>query len=121
MRFEWQHRGSPHIHGLAWLPGAPNIQNVFATDNIEEQQKAIHYIDSLVTTINPGILPDGSDFDSAPLPQTTPHICNVSYLEVSDYQEDLVKLVATCERHTKCSTSYCLRTKNGSQVCRFHQ
>ena len=19
MRFEWQHRGSPHVHGLAWL------------------------------------------------------------------------------------------------------
>ena len=26
MRFEWQHRGSPHVHGLAWLPGAPDVQ-----------------------------------------------------------------------------------------------
>ena len=26
LRFEWQHRGSPHVHGLAWLPGAPNVQ-----------------------------------------------------------------------------------------------
>lgn len=25
----------------------------------------------------------------------------------------------TCQRHTKCSTSYCLRTKQGQQVCRF--
>ena len=23
LRFEWQHRGSPHVHGLAWLPNAP--------------------------------------------------------------------------------------------------
>jgi len=21
--FEWQHRGSPHVHGLAWLHNAP--------------------------------------------------------------------------------------------------
>ena len=25
-RFEWQHRGSPHVHGLAWLPNAPDVQ-----------------------------------------------------------------------------------------------
>lgn len=23
--FEWQHRGSPHMHGLAWLNNAPNV------------------------------------------------------------------------------------------------
>ena len=27
-RFEWQHRGSPHVHGLAWLPDAPDVQQV---------------------------------------------------------------------------------------------
>ena len=26
LRFEWQHRGSPHVHGLAWLRGAPSIE-----------------------------------------------------------------------------------------------
>ena len=25
-RFEWQHRGSPHVHGLAWLHDAPDVQ-----------------------------------------------------------------------------------------------
>ena len=25
LRFEWKHHGSPHMHGLAWLPGAPDI------------------------------------------------------------------------------------------------
>ena len=24
LQFEWQHRGSPHKHGLAWLSGAPD-------------------------------------------------------------------------------------------------
>ena len=26
MRFEWQHCGSPHVHGLAWLSGAPDVE-----------------------------------------------------------------------------------------------
>ncbi len=24
LRFEWQHRGSPHVRGLAWLPNVPD-------------------------------------------------------------------------------------------------
>lgn len=24
-RYEWQHRGSPHIHMLLWLPNAPDV------------------------------------------------------------------------------------------------
>ena len=24
LHFEWQHHGSPHVHGLAWLPDVPN-------------------------------------------------------------------------------------------------
>ena len=26
MGFEWQHRGSPHVHGLAWLPNVSDIE-----------------------------------------------------------------------------------------------
>ena len=26
LRFEWQHRGSPHVHDLAWLSDAPVIE-----------------------------------------------------------------------------------------------
>ena len=28
LRFEWQHRGSPHIHGLAWLPNSPDVEQL---------------------------------------------------------------------------------------------
>ncbi len=30
-RFEWQHHGSPHVHGLAWFQDAPDVQLVMAT------------------------------------------------------------------------------------------
>ena len=31
MRFEWQHRGSPHVHGLAWLPDTPDVEEILAS------------------------------------------------------------------------------------------
>ena len=31
-RFEWQHRGSPHVHGLAWLPNAPDAEKLLSCD-----------------------------------------------------------------------------------------
>ena len=121
LRFEWQHRGSPHIHGVAWLPNAPDVEHLLKnSENAEAlKQDIIQYADRVVSTINPAVAPDGSDVESAPLPVTQPHICNKSYLEVADRQEDLSQLIATCQRHTRCSEAYCLRTRHGKQGCRF--
>ena len=44
---------------------------------------------------------------------TEPHICNEKYSDVTDFNQDLQRLVATCQRHTRCSPLYCLKTKNG--------
>lgn len=35
VRFEWQHRGSPHIHGLAWLPNAPDVEKLKISSEIQ--------------------------------------------------------------------------------------
>lgn len=122
MRFEWQHCGSPHVHGLAWLPDAPGVEELLSPpqnipDTVEEE--IIRYADGLVSTTNPAVLPDGSNIDDAPSPKTVPHICNKMYNEIQDFKQDLADLVATCQRHTRCSTSYCLHTHNGRQECRF--
>ena len=55
----------------------------------------------------------------APAPKTHPHICNQPYADIEDFDQDLVDLVATCQRHTRCSAAYCLRTRDGQQKCRF--
>lgn len=65
------------------------------------------------------MLPDGSNLNSTPPPKVNPHICSLPYLEVKDRQQDLIDLVAMCQRHKRCSTSYCLRKKQHQQVCRF--
>ena len=79
----------------------------------------IQHVDRIVTTINPAVLPGGSNVDEAPSPKTNPHICNRPYTEVEDFVQDLADLIATCQRHTRCSAAYCLRTRNGQQKCRF--
>ena len=120
-RFEWQHRGSPHVHGLAWLPDAPDVQRMLAPGAaVADRQQVTRFIDSIVSTTNPGILPDGSNAADALPPQTNPHVCNKRFVDVIDYEEDLRKLIATCQRHTTCSPAYCLRTKHGKQSCRFN-
>ena len=121
MRFEWQHRGSPHVHGLAWLPNAPDVEQLLSSPDTTDTVKAeiTRYADGIVSTCNPAVLPDGSNVDDAPAPKTDPHVCNKVYGEIQDFNTDLADLVATCQHHTRCSAAYCLRTRNGRQECRF--
>ena len=115
LRFEYQHRGSPHVHGVAWLEDAPDVEKILSSEDPFQQQELIRYIDKTVTTINPPVLPNGSNMSDAPLPKTNPHVCNTPYSEVEDHHQDLCDLIATCQRHTCCSAAYCLCIKNGVQ------
>jgi len=47
-RFEWQFRGSPHIHGLLWLSDAPDCSQI---GSLEEDSRGVivDYSDSLVS------------------------------------------------------------------------
>ncbi len=119
LRFEWQHRGSPHVHGLAWLKDAPDVETMLAAQEDASEQGLVQYVDRVVTTVNPAVLRDGSNVANAPAPKTDPHICNQAYVDIDDFDQDLVDLVATCQRHTRCSAAYCLRSRDGKQQCRF--
>ena len=79
MRFEWQHRGSPHVHGLAWLPNAPDVENLLSSlpDLVEStKEKIIECADKIISTINPAVLHNGSNVSDAPPVKVDPHICN---------------------------------------------
>lgn len=91
----------------------------FLLNHKQVTSQHLDYADKIVSTINPAVLPDGSDVDNAPPAQTNPHVCNKPYAAVQNFNQDLIDLIATCQRHTRCSASYCLRTKNGQQKCRF--
>ena len=137
-RLEYQSRGSTHAHGCAKLKNDPGIcalvqkaavawlaaQDEENTTDCDAQRlfeegeqakaTALQYIDWLVTTYNEA-LPD--DFSSIPVP----HPCSISPRDVTSEDEDYHQLVNTVQRHTHCSTAYCLRKKCGQQElkCRF--
>ena len=121
MRFEWQHHRSPHVHGLAWLPNAPDVEQLLSSPDTSDavKEEITKFADSIVTTRNPAVLPDGSNIDDAPAPMTDPHVGNQVYGDIQDFDKDLADLVATCQHHTRCSAAYCLHTRNGRQECRF--
>ncbi len=119
LRFEWQHRGSLHVHGLAWLKVAPDVEAILASHEDGSEEGLVQYVDRIVTKVNPAVQPDGSNIDDAPAPKTGPHICNQPYADVQDFDQDLADLVATCQRRTRCSAAYCMRTRDGKQQCRF--
>src|SRR6266498_5049237 len=79
-------------------------------ENKNLMNNEIQYIDILVTTINPGI--------NVPIPRR--HPCQKGSDEIVDNEQDYIELINKLQRHTRCSSSYCLQTKrNGQTLCRF--
>jgi hypothetical protein len=78
-------------------------------ENEDEMNKVIQYLNSIVITINPDI--------HAPIPER--HPCQKGLDKITDDLQDYIELINKLQKHTRYSPSYCLRTKNGQQVCRF--
>ena len=47
LRFEWQHRGSPHVHGLAWVPNAPDVEQLLSSPHTVKEE-VIRNVDRIV-------------------------------------------------------------------------
>lgn len=127
-RIEFQHRGSPHIHGFVWLQDAPRVDNLKSMSQ-DEFDTILRYFDKIVSASNTS------------LHETRPLInpCKLNYTDVNNHQmytainqdteirtmmsrhlEDYKILINSVQRHTKCTKS-CLRKKRGSReyVCRY--
>ena len=146
-RYEYQsRRGSIHSHGTAKLKNDPGLCDLTETalkgflaekklqelnDTLSDTEKhdlSMHiavgkqasksvcqYVDWLVTSVNPHP-PDTEVWAKPPV-----HPCKRKYSEITDCDSDYVDLVNTVQRHTHCSTSYCLKKKSESEVkCRFN-
>lgn len=109
-RFEWQHRGSVHVHGIGKIQNAPSIEWAKMKDDENTMNQVVKYLKNLVTTMNPRPI--------APIPDR--HPCQKRHDELNDDIQDYVDLINKLQRHTRCSPSYCLRVnKTGQQTCRF--
>ena len=105
-RYEYQHRGSIHLHGIAWFKDAPKINgNLTSSKQIE----IINYFDNLISCENPDPNVHIDDI----------HPCQLKLSSVTSLSKDLAQLVNRVQRHTSCKKQYCLRKKNKKVSCRF--
>lgn len=84
MRFECKHHVSPQVHDLAWLLNASDVEKLLSPANCFDAAKEdiTWYTDSIESTRNPAILPDGSNMNNVPASKTDPHVCNQVYSDV---------------------------------------
>lgn len=113
-RYEWQFRGSGHLHGFLWIDHAPNLSNIILDNSGNRLLIETFWNQDRVRVDTPykGLYP-------API-----HPCQYNLPLTNDLQQDLSFLVNRVQKHT-CG-SYCLRKKrkqaanDTSLVCRFH-
>ncbi|KAH9292744.1 hypothetical protein KI387_042066 [Taxus chinensis] len=116
-RYEWQHRGSAHVHGFLWLPEAvPNVETIDWSDTSAINQVR-EYFDKLLSAWNPRSISCRSEYIHRPL-QDDPCLLKTSEILATDPLLDLEEILNRVQRHTKCSERTCLRKKkwHGMQV-----
>ncbi|XP_055329698.1 uncharacterized protein LOC129582250 [Paramacrobiotus metropolitanus] len=107
-RYEFQHRGSVHLHGLLWLTGAPDTAKLNQMSPAE-RQKVVDYFDQLVTCVSP-------DLHCIP---SNVHPSFQKLSEITDERKDYASLVNRLQRHTECKKGACIQKKNGVEQCRY--
>jgi hypothetical protein len=109
-RYEWQHRGSSHVHGFLWLTNAPSVDNL-DMQNANSVQDFIRFWDRHISTWHPfRNCPPAAIHPSARLFQT-----------LEDTKKELAEMLNRLQRHTYCKPGYCERVKKqtGEKYCRF--
>ena len=141
-RYEFQARGSIHCHGTAKLKSDPGLckptdialkgfvaekcqngcDNSSLSKEISDGKKAskiiCEYVNRLITTWNP-CQPQNEMWSK-------PHVhpCSRQHKDIDDSQQtdDYIDLINTVQRHTTCSTRYCLKHETNKEGlhCRFN-
>ena len=106
-RFEWQARGSGHLHALFWIPAAPPLD----VETEEVRQRFAQYWGSLITATNP---------DPLRLPDAR-NPASLAPASVVNTADQFAAFVNRLQMHSTCKAPYCLRTTRTSEQprCRF--
>jgi hypothetical protein len=129
-RYEWQERGSGHIHGFLWLRNAPDPEDIdwsvlnnpereILLDQEREMRRFVSFWENIISAINPYPRED----ENTPL--MGQHPCQRANETLHDTKEELAELLNWVERHKICKPGYCQvkRTVPGHEepqiFCRF--
>jgi ATP-dependent DNA helicase PIF1 len=112
-RFEWQHRGSSHIHGFLWVNGAPDLETL-KIDDEASIRAFIDFWDPLVSTYNPHTPGTPDEIPPAPVHPSSRDMTTLEFTLI-----ELAQLLNRVQRHTKHAPGYCLRKKKvgGQEYC----
>jgi len=86
------------VHGIRKKRNALMIEWEHMKKDENIMNEVIQYLNSLVTTVNSGL--------DMPVPEW--HPCQKESKELRDDQQDYIDLINKLQRHTQCSSLYCL-------------
>lgn len=132
-RYEWQKRGSGHVHGFLWIKNAPDpdsidwstLRNEDARLPDEEHRKMdafVAYWDQHISAASPTPLADKNTSCSTAY---GPQPCSLPTTDLRYTKDELRSMLGWVERHMQCVAGYCLKKKKvpGSNelqtYCRF--
>ena len=107
-RSEWQARGSGHFHCLFWIPDSPSLGPKTPIELAEFAQ----YWGFRITAVNP---------DQYRRPDAR-NPASLAPGAIQNTSDQFAALANRLQRHDRCTTTYCLRAKKGSNIepkCRF--
>jgi hypothetical protein len=107
-RFEWQARGSGHLHCLFWIPSAPPLD----CDTDAARAPFAQYWGGRITAWNP---------DPLRLPDIQNPAC-LAPRDVANTTDQFAAFLNRLQMYSACRAPYCLRARKGSDqppVCRF--
>ena len=114
-RFEWQHRGSGHIHGFIWIPGAPDMDKL-DWHNHAEVEEARKFFDKYVTAWNPRTSSSRNNTQHRSL-QEDPCLLETNTIFSRDVHIDYEELINRVQRNTQCTEATCLRKQGNILEC----
>jgi ATP-dependent DNA helicase PIF1 len=107
IRYEWQHRGSGHVHCLFWTKSGPPLDP--STD--EQRATFAEYWGQQITAWNP---------DQLRLPDAR-NPASLAPSDIVNTSDQYAAFLNRLQLHSQCRPSYCLRRKKGDTTpcCRF--
>ena len=112
-RYEWQHRGSSHIHGFLWIEDAPSVDKLDLSQEADKRT-FINYWDQHISTIHP-------NRSSAP---AAVHPSAQLFETLHDTKQELAEMLNRFQCHNRCTEGYCVRRRKAedgteTKYCRF--
>lgn len=96
-RYEWQARGTGHIHCIIWIESAPKM----APKTVDERDEFAKYWNDRIVAFHPDPM----------RPQDNRHPCSLPFVDIANSHDQVAALLNRVQRHNTCILGKCLQKK----------